>query len=57
MRIEIDIAEEDYKELVNKVLTVGEMYETTYGRLCCAIARSTIIEPQGYQPTNRNTAR
>ena len=47
MEIVINISEEDFKSVENKIFTVGEMSETTQGRIYCAIVNGKPL-PKGH---------
>ena len=40
MKLTIELSEDDIREVTSTVLTVGEMFDTTRGRVICAIAKA-----------------
>lgn len=40
IKLVIDISEEDIKDVMNTYMTVGNMYDTTKGRIYCAITHA-----------------
>lgn len=53
MLLEINIEENDIKNISETVMTVDEMYNTLQGRIYCAIAKAVINRNQ-QKPTESN---
>lgn len=47
MELVINISEEDYKAIGNKIMTIEEMFETANGRMIRAIVKGTPL-PKGH---------